>query len=463
MNGILKNIGKLLFKPIPPITSTEDDTIRYWREKIVFYIGASLLYIGLFVVCFSVYAAIRDKIYIIAVIDVIVYVVLLFIYLSRKTNYEIKSRITIITVYILGVVILLLAGPYGAGLLWLFAFPVFAGILEGFKFSNLALIINLFTLLVFTAFIHLGMFKNFYFSHYNKDSWQVTVINFLLMNVTATIAITTILGGLYKSLNKQAIIQQQLQEEQEKLEIARKLAEDNSKQKSLFLANMSHEIRTPMNAILGFSDLLINKDYPKEKQEFFFNIIQEKGQYLLQLVNDLIDISKIEANQIKLNYEYCNLESLFEELEVLYEEEAQRLKKSQLHIQFKRTVDNNGVMICIDTTRLKQIIINLLSNALKFTEEGFIEFGYEKLPTDFVRFYVKDSGIGLNHEDQVRIFHRYEQAVSNSANKLEGAGLGLFITKNLVTLMGGTIWVESEPKKGSCFYFEIPSSMKTVN
>jgi len=109
----------------------------------------------------------------------------------------------------------------------------------------------------------------------------------------------------------------------------------------------------------------------------------------------------------------------------------------------------------VDITRLKQIIINLLSNALKFTDEGFIEFGYEKSSDSLIRFYVKDSGIGLNKEDQIRIFHRYEQAVNNPLNKLEGAGLGLFITKNLVTLMGGTIWVESEPNKGSSFYVEI--------
>jgi signal transduction histidine kinase len=461
MKIILQHIGCLLFRPLPPVISAEDDTIRYWREKIMLYIGASFIYIGFFVAVFSVYAAIRDQLYVVAIIDVSIYLVLAYINLSRKTSHELKSRITIITVYLLGVSILLLVGPYGAGLLWLFAFPVFAGIFEGFKLSNLALIINFITLLLFTAFLYLGTLENFYFAFYNRESWLFTVINFMLINITVTIAITTILDGLFKSLNKQTVIQQQLKEEQGKLEIARKQAEENSKQKSLFLANMSHEIRTPMNAILGFSDLLINKDYPREKQEFFFNIIQEKGHYLLQLVNDLIDISKIEANQVKLNYEPCNLEPLFEELGMSFEEEARRLKKSNLNINFNKLNHNGKIIIDVDITRLKQIIINLLSNALKFTDEGFIEFGYEKSSDSLIRFYVKDSGIGLNKEDQIRIFHRYEQAVNNPLNKLEGAGLGLFITKNLVTLMGGTIWVESEPNKGSSFYVEIPSSIKT--
>jgi signal transduction histidine kinase len=205
---------------------------------------------------------------------------------------------------------------------------------------------------------------------------------------------------------------------------------------------------------------LVNKEYPKEKQEFFFSIIQEKGQYLLQLVNDLIDISRIEANQIKLNYEPCFLHQFFEELEIIFEEESKRLKKDFLNLYFKRPDLGKDLILNIDTTRLRQIMINLLSNALKFTNEGFIEFGYGQ-DGDFISIYVKDSGIGLNEDDKVRIFQRYEQAVNNPLNKFEGAGLGLFISKNLVTLMGGTIWVESELNKGSCFFVKIPLSIKS--
>jgi signal transduction histidine kinase len=448
MKIFLQNIGTVLLKPLPPVTSTENDTLRFWREKIMYYFAASLLYLGFFTLLISVYVSVITNHYKVAFFDVMLYLLLCYFYLSGKIDYKLKGRITIGISYLLGIVILLYIGPNGAGLLWLFAFPVFVGILEGFKLSFFALLINFITLLFFSIGLYAGIFANYEFSLYTRESWMATVINFILINVSVTIALTTILEGLYKSLEKQSLIQKQL-------ELARKLAEDNSKQKSLFLANMSHEIRTPMNAILGFSDLLVTKDYPKEKQEFFFNIIQEKGQYLLQLVNDLIDISRIEANQIKLNYESCYLEQFFKELEIIFEEEAKRLKKDQLNLFFKRVELENELTIFVDVTRLRQITINLLSNALKFTNEGFIEFGYEKL-NDKVLIYVKDSGIGLNQEDQARIFQRYEQAVNNPLNKFEGAGLGLFITKNLVTLMGGTIWVESELNKGSQFYVKIP-------
>ena len=457
MKTVLQKIGKLLLKPLPPVTSTEDDTIPYWRQTIIYYISASILYIGILALIGSIYASIITKLYLIAVFDIVIYLIVCYCYLSKKISFRLKSMIIIIFSYILGIVLLVVVGPYGAGLLWLFAFPVFAGILEGFSVSCIALLINFITLSLYTIALYSGLLHNYHFEVYNKESWLATFINFMLIDVTTTIALTTILGGLYKSLHKQAMIQKQLKEEQLKLEIARKLAEDNSRQKSLFLANMSHEIRTPMNAILGFSDLLINKDYPKEKQEFFFNIIQEKGQYLLQLVNDLIDISRIEANQIKLNYEPCDLRQFFEELEIIFEEESKRLKKDYLNLYFKRPNLQDAMIIDVDVTRLRQIMINLLSNALKFTNEGYIEFGYEQVD-NFVCFYVKDSGIGLNKTDEVRIFQRYEQAVNNPLNKFEGAGLGLFITKNLVTLMNGTIWVESELNKGSSFFVQIPVS-----
>ena|ERR1035437_1796383 len=460
MKTVLQNIGKLLLKPLPPVTSTEDDTIPYWRQTIIYYFSASILYIGILALIGSIYASITTKLYHIAVFDLLIYLIICYCYLSKRISFRLKSMIIIILSYILGIVLLIVVGPYGAGLLWLFVFPVFAGILEGFSLSCIALLINFITLSLYTIALYSDVLHNYHFEVYNKESWLATFINFMLVDVTTTIALTTILGGLYKSLNKQAVIQKQLKEEQLKLEIARKLAEDNSKQKSLFLANMSHEIRTPMNAILGFSDLLINKDYPKEKQEFFFGIIQEKGQYLLQLVNDLIDISRIEANQIKLSYEPCDLRQFFEELEIIFEEESKRLKKDYLNLYFKRPNLHDDMIIDVDVTRLRQIMINLLSNALKFTNEGYIEFGYEQVD-NLVCFYVKDSGIGLNKDDEVRIFQRYEQAVNNPLNKFEGAGLGLFITKNLVTLMNGTIWVESELNKGSSFFVKIPVSSKS--
>jgi signal transduction histidine kinase len=460
MKIVLQNIGKLLLKPLPPVISTEDDTIPYWRQTIIYYISASILYIGFLAVVGSVYASIKTERYSIAILDILVYLVGCYCYLSPGISFKVKSRLIIIVSLVLGIALLVVIGPYGAGLLWLFAFPVFTGILEGFTFSCVALLINFVALSIYTIALYSGFLNDYHFVVYDKESWLATFINFMLVNVTTTIALTTILGGLYKSLNKQALIQKQLKEEQLKLEIARKLAEDNSRQKSLFLANMSHEIRTPMNAILGFSDLLINKDYPKEKQEFFFGIIQEKGQYLLQLVNDLIDISRIEANQIKMNYEPCDLRQFFEELEIVFEEESKRLKKDYLNLYFKRPDLHKDIIIDVDTTRLRQIMINLLSNSLKFTNEGYIEFGYEQVD-NFVRLYVKDSGIGLNKEDEVRIFQRYEQAVNNPLNKFEGAGLGLFITKNLVTLMNGNIWVESELNKGSSFFVKIPVSSKS--
>ncbi len=236
------------------------------------------------------------------------------------------------------------------------------------------------------------------------------------------------------------------------LKEAKLCAEESDRLKSAFLANMSHEIRTPMNAIIGFSNLLAEEDLSRVDIKKYVDIISNSGNHLLSLINDIVDISKIDAGQMKAHYEETDINNLIQKLYDLFE--AHIVNKNKLDVQlFKKTPEKNLILIT-DEIRLRQILINLLGNALKFTEKGTIEFGYQLREND-VLFYVKDTGCGIPIEKYEEVFKRFHQAASSNEKLHGGTGLGLAISKACALILGGDIWVESIVGKGSTFYFTI--------
>ena len=232
-------------------------------------------------------------------------------------------------------------------------------------------------------------------------------------------------------------------------------AEESDRLKSAFLANMSHEIRTPMNGILGFADLL-NDDFidPDEKRRFI-NIIKTNGQHLLSIINDIIDISKIDSNQLKITNVNFNLNHLLDELFIAYQNEIVQKGKTEITLQLDKALQDAQSHIISDDIRLRQILYNLISNSLKFTKSGFIRFGYS-LSGDNLEFFVQDTGKGIAANKQSIIFERFRQEEETHTRQFGGTGLGLTISKALVELMGGKIWLSSEEGDGSTFYFTIP-------
>ncbi|MBN2519038.1 MAG: response regulator, partial [Bacteroidales bacterium] len=235
------------------------------------------------------------------------------------------------------------------------------------------------------------------------------------------------------------------------LEKARIKAEDSDRLKSAFLANMSHEIRTPMNAIVGFSSLLSNENLTKEEINEYIKTININSEALLILINDILDLSKIEANQIKINKSVFNVNSILEELENYYNLN----KKKEIEITFTNKNENNKILLYNDQVRYRQIMSNLLDNANKYTEKGYIKFGYE-IKDDHIEFFVSDSGIGIKDSDFSKIFDLFHKIESSGDKVYRGTGLGLAICKKLAELMDGKIWLESEYGKGTTFYFSLP-------
>jgi signal transduction histidine kinase/CheY-like chemotaxis protein len=243
----------------------------------------------------------------------------------------------------------------------------------------------------------------------------------------------------------------------QKLELvkAKLKAEENDRLKSSFLSNLSHEIRTPMNAIVGFTELLMNTRVQEEEQNEYLNIIDKSGENLISIIDDLIEMSKIDSQQIVPNLTSINIESCIQEL---YETIKVTIKKNK-KIEFSVLENKSPALfhISTDNVKLKQIIVNLVTNAIKFTDEGFVAFGYEVDETNKqIKFTVKDTGFGIDEESHNHIFDRFRRVGGEKSAKAGGLGLGLAISKAYVEMLGGSIELESKIGKGSVFSFTIP-------
>lgn len=248
--------------------------------------------------------------------------------------------------------------------------------------------------------------------------------------------------------------------------LAKEKAEESDRLKSAFLANMSHEIRTPMNGILGFAEILKEPGLSGEEQQECISIIQKSGTRMLNIINDIICISKVEAGQMEIVVSETDIN---EQIEYIYTFFKPEVEDKGMRLIMKKGLATQGAFIRTDREKLYAILTNLVKNAIKYSNAGTIEFGYRIVNRDMGRdkaclvstcpgleFFVKDTGIGIPKDRQQAIFERFVQADISDRMALQGAGLGLSISKAYVEMLGGNIWMESEPGKGSIFYFTIP-------
>ncbi len=248
--------------------------------------------------------------------------------------------------------------------------------------------------------------------------------------------------------NALIIVQKDIKEILDKRDSLIEKANESERLKSSFLSNMSHEIRTPMNSILGFTEILLDQITDKNQYKFL-SIIDRSSKHLLSIINDILDISKIQSGDFKLVYKPFDIDTL---IFSIIEEQQINIKDKKIKLSVS---EKNGISINADQLRIKQILINLISNAIKFTNEGSIEVGYHFKET-FIEFFVKDTGKGINITDQEFVFDRFRQVDETITRQYEGTGLGLSIIKSLVELHGGIVKLESKINEGSKFSFTIP-------
>ena len=238
----------------------------------------------------------------------------------------------------------------------------------------------------------------------------------------------------------------------EDLTKAKERAEESDRLKTAFLANMSHEIRTPLNSIVGFADLMLDPDFDREQYADFARIINNSGNSLLAIISDIMDISKIEAGQIKVHKTNFSVSHLIRQI---HKQHSFVAVEKGLELKINVENDMETLLIESDENRVRQVLVNFVGNAIKFTLTGYVEIG-AKVQANAVLFHVKDTGIGIPQEYHTEIFDRFRQVEDADTRKYGGNGLGLAISKNLVELLGGKIEIESEQGKGSTFYFTVP-------
>ena len=263
--------------------------------------------------------------------------------------------------------------------------------------------------------------------------------------------VITMIMGIFKDVSDLMRIENELKE-------ARDQAEESDRLKTSFLANMSHEIRTPMNGIVGFANLLRDPGLSEDKKDLFLKHIDQSSNQLLNIIDDIIDISKIESGQLKISNKPVRINGILEEIYSSFFHRIRGDAPGQKLVDFKlkRGNESNDFTIVTDDFRLSQIFNNLIGNAIKFTKEGHITFGYTLRNNRHVEFFVSDSGIGIPNNKRQIIFDRFGQVNQERSLQPSGTGLGLPISKSLVNLMGGEMWVESEVGKGTTFYFTLP-------
>lgn len=237
---------------------------------------------------------------------------------------------------------------------------------------------------------------------------------------------------------------------------AKEKAEESDKLKTAFIQNMSHEIRTPMNAIMGFSELMEFEIDDKEKLLYYTKVIKQRSNDLLDIINELLDIARIESGQLDFKIEPFDLNELINELHTFYLEQNVVVENESINIIRKEIPQYINSIVESDHGKLKQIFVNIISNAIKFTSKGRIEFGFHSVTNENVTFYVSDTGIGISEETKEIIFDRFRKSADESVYVKDGLGLGLAIVKGLLMIFKGKIWVESELGVGSTFYFSIP-------
>ena len=518
----LTNYLKLLRTRIFPSRNSYRDNLRYYQEFILQAILGSTIVLCFFALVPTLVFAIREELWQLVVIDLTAFFACAFLLFCRSLKYEIRAVSTLSIGYLLGLGIILKLGFLSGGTAWLFLVLIMTSLFLGLRAAIIALALNGATLVTTGWLIHTARLGSDFPFFESPIRAMVSGINFLILNAASAVAIYIMVQGLREMARNEKVASSKLEKEklqlivsQNKLnrevatrrkteaklqaahdeldlrvkERTRQLAEKNellkreiadrkmaqeaaekaNRAKSEFLANMSHELRTPLNHVIGFTELVADQQFGQlnEMQVEYLSDSLESSRHLLSLINDILDLSKVEAGKMDLEATDVDLREILENGLGMIKE------KAFAHgIQLTHEFNELPTTICADERKLKQIMYNLLSNAVKFTEDNgrihlsackriatnghLVTSNGKKInlpsgngsqvqnPREFVEVVVTDTGIGISREDLEVIFNPFEQVESTYSRKFPGTGLGLSLTRRLVEIHGGKVWAESE-------------------
>jgi signal transduction histidine kinase/ActR/RegA family two-component response regulator len=453
---LYRTLDVFIRRRLGPTSLRSSDGLHYWRERIFHYFSISVVFIGLIVYLYLGLSFIKEGEFAYAIFASFVFFSAVFATTVRSLPLKFRVSWLLFLIYLIGVYSLLETNSSSLGYAFFISYSLLSGILVSQKRAWLSLITISTTLLLIGIVLYNPIVRIPFEATIPLNEYVQSSFVFLVIALVTLFPLVSLLNGLIFNLEKETRFRRLLRREHEDLALAKRKAEESDHLKTAFLSNMSHEIRTPMNAILGFSNLLSHPDISLNEKEEFINLIRINGKNLLTLVEDIIDISKIDSGQLQIKNAPCKLHDVLMQVYESFQDDIKRRGLFNLKLYLKEGIGDKNIRILTDDHRLKQILINLVGNAVKFTERGFVEFGYTQEDDQFLRFYVKDTGIGLPKGKESEIFERFSKFNSDKERLYGGTGIGLSIAKHLVTLMGGEIWVESEPLIGTTFFFTLP-------
>ncbi len=430
--------------------------IQYWRQRVFHYFSLAVVFFGVAVYLYYGIFFLLSGDYLLLAFSTSIFISSLLVVSLPKLPLYFKAGWVQFMLYLTGAFLLMKAPHTNIGMLFLFACTIMAATMSGAMTAIFYLAFHALTLLAVGVYWYSGLIPQANPADITLHTYINLSISFIVLNVVALAPLLSLINGLSFSIKKERRYQRILEREQEDLVLARQKAEESDKLKTAFLSNMSHEIRTPMNAILGFSNLLSHKGVGDHEKKEFVNLIRLNANNLMSLVEDIIDISKMESGQFELNNSPCSLHKLLQEVHDIYEEELFRRGVTTVKIYLKKGLSDDNIQILVDAARLKKILMNLVGNAIKFTDKGYVEFGYNINNSQQLHFYVKDTGIGLPEGSEELIFDRFYKCSNNEDKLYGGTGIGLTIARYLIQYMGGDIWVEPKTIVGTTFHFTIP-------
>jgi signal transduction histidine kinase len=273
-------------------------------------------------------------------------------------------------------------------------------------------------------------------------------------------AVSTLGKNLKTCTEENEQLADEIERVKEELHLIRLKAGESDRLKSSFLMNMSHELRTPLHAIMGFAGLIANPSMPEEDKITYANIINRNVDSLLEIISDIFDISQSESGVTGVELESVNVNDLLNSLQTWINLEKSNVGKEDIVVKVNKTNKDNNFCILTDGYKLKRALNHLVYNALKYSNEGFIEIGYTFSENKLMDFYVKDDGIGFSNDKLDLMFSQFRQVDETPVRQYGGLGLGLTLAQKFVTFLNGKLWAESEPGKGSTFHISIPYDNK---
>jgi len=434
-----------------------EDGLSHLQDKLFISILNFSLPIGILVYIPSLIVSIMTQQIVIAFFDTLALGGLLLIFLVKSQKLKVKKIAFSAIFYILSVILFLFLGTKGPSIIILLCLSVLITLYQGKKSGLISVGFNAAIFSLVLAILPFDPNHFAFFNEYTLLSWIGVVLNLIAFNTITILSVSFLVDQLNSSLVKERNLHNQLQLEREELIAAKEKAEESDRLKTAFLANVSHEIRTPMNGILGFAEILKEPDLTSEQQQEYLGIIEKSGARMLNIINDIVDLSKIESGQMLVSLSETNVN---EQLNFVYRFFEPEAEQKGLKLLMQNSLSLSEAIIRTDREKLYAILTNLVKNAIKYTPLGSIEFGCHvvetRLALSLLQFYVKVTGIGIPKDRQEAIFERFIQSDISKKDAYQGAGLGLAISKAYVKKLGGKLWVESEEGKGSRFYFTIP-------